>query len=128
MLSSTKKPQVTLSSYDHPTTQAASLPARGLIYLIRAYQLLISPLLGPRCRFYPTCSNYAAEAFKHHSFLKAIWLSVRRICKCHPGHPGGIDELPLSNKDSSSKGLTTKDICNKHAPNKHVATKHSCNH
>lgn len=63
-------------------------------YLIRAYQLAISPLLGPRCRFYPSCSQYALEAVENHGVLRGLWLAARRIGRCHPWHPGGIDLVP----------------------------------
>ena len=62
--------------------------------IIRGYQILISPLLGPKCRFYPSCSQYARECFKKFSFPVALWYSSRRICKCHPFHPGGVDPVP----------------------------------
>jgi len=62
--------------------------------LIRGYQLGISPLLGPRCRFYPTCSDYALEALAAHGLLRGCWLALRRILRCHPGHPGGLDPVP----------------------------------
>jgi uncharacterized protein len=62
--------------------------------LIRAYQLVLSPLLGPRCRFYPSCSHYAIEAIESHGALRGTWLSARRICRCHPFHPGGFDPVP----------------------------------
>ncbi len=62
--------------------------------LIRGYQLFISPLLGPRCRFYPTCSHYALEALDTHGVLKGAWLALRRILRCHPWHPGGFDPVP----------------------------------
>ncbi len=64
------------------------------ILLIRFYQLAISPLLGPRCRFYPTCSEYSKQALIKHGLFKGTLLSIKRISKCHPGHPGGIDEVP----------------------------------
>ncbi|MBC2576657.1 membrane protein insertion efficiency factor YidD [Peptostreptococcus canis] len=63
------------------------------IILIRYYQKFISPLLGPRCRFYPTCSQYSIQAFKKYGFLKGLWLTIRRVSKCHPFHPGGYDPL-----------------------------------
>ncbi|MDR0633395.1 MAG: membrane protein insertion efficiency factor YidD [Azoarcus sp.] len=62
--------------------------------LIRGYQLLISPLLGPRCRFYPTCSDYAREAITLHGLRKGGWLALTRILRCHPWHPGGLDPVP----------------------------------
>jgi uncharacterized protein len=68
--------------------------ARIALLMIRGYQLLISPLLGPRCRFYPTCSQYAAEAISKHGILKGALLSSKRILKCHPFHPGGVDLVP----------------------------------
>ncbi|WP_458525716.1 membrane protein insertion efficiency factor YidD [Onishia taeanensis] len=69
----------------------ASLP---LIALIKVYQYGISPLLGPRCRFWPTCSNYALEAIRQHGAGRGGWLALRRIGKCHPWHEGGIDLVP----------------------------------
>ncbi|MBT7858506.1 MAG: membrane protein insertion efficiency factor YidD [Nitrospinaceae bacterium] len=62
--------------------------------LIRAYQLLISPVLPGSCRFNPTCSQYAIEAYRRHSPLKATWLAIRRVARCHPLHPGGEDPVP----------------------------------
>jgi uncharacterized protein len=62
--------------------------------LIRGYQLAISPLLGPRCRFYPSCSHYAMEAIETHGALRGSWLTVKRISRCHPFHEGGFDPVP----------------------------------
>ena len=67
---------------------------RLLLALIAGYRLLLSPLLGPSCRFYPTCSAYAAEAIESHGALKGAWLAVKRIARCHPWHPGGVDPVP----------------------------------
>jgi hypothetical protein len=64
--------------------------------LIRAYQLVISPWLGPRCRFYPSCSNYALEAVHTHGALRGSWLTLRRLGRCHPWHPGGLDPVPTA--------------------------------
>ncbi|HVT35045.1 MAG TPA: membrane protein insertion efficiency factor YidD [Nevskiaceae bacterium] len=64
------------------------------LFLIRAYQLLVSPLLGPRCRFHPSCSHYAAEAIHRYGVLRGSWLALRRIGRCSPLHPGGYDPLP----------------------------------
>ncbi|WP_284640538.1 membrane protein insertion efficiency factor YidD [Paenibacillus silviterrae] len=58
------------------------------------YRKFISPIKPPTCRFYPTCSAYALEALDKHGAAKGSWLAVKRICKCHPFHPGGIDYVP----------------------------------
>ncbi len=68
--------------------------ARLLILLVRGYQLIISPLLGPRCRFTPSCSCYAIDALRLHGPWRGVWLAARRIGRCHPLHPGGHDPVP----------------------------------
>ncbi|GGX78966.1 hypothetical protein GCM10007160_02790 [Litchfieldella qijiaojingensis] len=73
---------------------AAKLLSWPLIALIKVYQYTISPLLGPRCRFWPSCSQYALEAIRIHGPLMGGWLALKRILKCHPLHPGGIDMVP----------------------------------
>lgn len=65
-----------------------------LLLLLRAYQLGISPFLGQNCRFYPSCSTYAAEAIREHGAAKGSLLAAKRLCKCHPWHPGGLDPVP----------------------------------
>mgnify|MGYP000025747274 FL=1 len=64
------------------------------ISLIRAYQLCISPILGPSCRYYPTCSEYALEAIQIHGPFKGCFLAARRVLRCHPGCKGGHDPVP----------------------------------
>jgi putative membrane protein insertion efficiency factor len=64
------------------------------LLLIRAYQLLISPLFPNCCRFAPSCSQYAAEAFATYGFVKGLGLSLKRLLRCHPFHPGGWDPVP----------------------------------
>lgn len=64
------------------------------ILLIRIYQLVISPVLGPQCRFTPTCSQYAMDALKKYGLFKGFWLAVKRISKCHPGGGSGFDPVP----------------------------------
>lgn len=66
-----------------------------LLKLIDLYKLLLSPYFGTQCRFYPTCSTYAKEAIEVHGSLYGSWLAVKRIVKCAPWHPGGVDEVPL---------------------------------
>lgn len=61
---------------------------------VRFYRRFLSPLKPPTCRFYPTCSQYALEALEVHGALKGTALTVVRICKCHPLHPGGVDKVP----------------------------------
>ncbi|ERS91425.1 membrane protein insertion efficiency factor YidD [Halomonas sp. PBN3] len=70
------------------------LLAALMIGLVRLYQWGISPLLGPRCRYWPTCSHYTVEALQVHGPLKGGWLALRRILRCHPGADGGIDPVP----------------------------------
>jgi len=73
---------------------AASMLARLLILFIRAYQRTLSPLLGNVCRFEPSCSRYAVACLENHGALRGSLLSVVRVCKCHPFHPGGLDLPP----------------------------------
>lgn len=72
-----------------------------LTSLIRCYQYCLSPLLGPSCRFYPSCSCYAQEALEKHGVVQGLYLAARRILRCHPWHPGGYDPVPSSVKHAS---------------------------
>jgi putative membrane protein insertion efficiency factor len=65
-----------------------------LLALVRAYQYALRPMLGANCRFYPSCSDYAREAIERHGAGKGSWLTVRRLARCHPYHPGGHDPVP----------------------------------
>lgn len=67
--------------------------------MIRIYRRLISPLKPPVCRFYPTCSEYGLVAIQRHGFWLGGWYTVKRIAKCHPFHPGGIDHVPPKQKE-----------------------------
>jgi len=67
---------------------------RLLLLIIKFYRTAISPLKPPTCRFYPTCSAYGLEAIQRFGAIKGGWLTIKRICKCHPFHPGGIDFVP----------------------------------
>ena len=62
--------------------------------LVRSYQLFVSPFLPRACRFHPTCSDYALQALDSHGAWKGSWLAARRVCRCHPWHPGGYDPIP----------------------------------
>ena len=64
------------------------------IALLRLYQTLVSPLLPPACRFYPSCSNYAIDAIARFGVLRGGWMALRRLARCHPLHPGGVDFVP----------------------------------
>ena len=75
-------------------TTLLAVPKHSLIAIIRGYQRWISPLLGPHCRFTPTCSSYAIQAIQIHGAFKGSWLALKRIVKCHPLHAGGDDPVP----------------------------------
>ncbi|MGL9733997.1 MAG: membrane protein insertion efficiency factor YidD [Symbiopectobacterium sp.] len=74
--------------------KALSFGSRLLIGLIRGYQLIISPLLGPHCRFCPTCSQYGIEAIRRFGMIKGSWLTLKRVLKCYPLNHGGDDPIP----------------------------------
>jgi uncharacterized protein len=72
-----------------------------LVAWIRAYQLALSPMLAPACRFEPTCSHYAILAIERHGAVRGGWLAVRRILRCHPFRPGGYDPVPTETRVGS---------------------------
>jgi putative membrane protein insertion efficiency factor len=76
----------------------ASLAQRVLSAPIHAYRYAVSPLMAPACRFFPSCSEYALEAIARHGVLSGGWLAARRLCRCHPWNPGGLDPVPPSPK------------------------------
>ncbi|TFH71141.1 MULTISPECIES: membrane protein insertion efficiency factor YidD [Cellulomonas] len=73
-----------------------SLPARVLLGLLWVYQRVISPITPPTCRFYPSCSQYAVIAVQRHGAVRGTWLAARRLLRCHPWNPGGVDDVPPS--------------------------------
>jgi uncharacterized protein len=68
--------------------------ARVLMAAVTGYRMFVSPLLPPRCRFYPSCSAYALEALRVHGAARGTWLAARRVARCHPFNPGGYDPVP----------------------------------
>ena len=76
------------------TGRTATVPARVLMVPIAGYRRFVSPLLAPRCRFAPSCSEYALTALAEHGAVRGLWLAVKRIARCHPFHPGGYDPVP----------------------------------
>ena len=72
-----------------------------MLMLVRGYQRVLSPLLGPHCRFHPTCSHYAITAIERFGAVKGAWLASKRILKCHPLHKGGDDPVPDKHNEKS---------------------------
>jgi uncharacterized protein len=98
-------------SVDLSRQQAEARPsaaARVLMIPIAGYRRFISPLLGPHCRFAPSCSAYALEAIREHGALRGTWLALWRLARCHPFNPGGLDPVPPATRRrrvSSSEGV-----------------------
>ncbi len=81
-------------SWQRVLAVARTLPRRALVLVIRFYQRFISPMTPPTCRFYPSCSQYAVIALERHGVLRGTWLAGRRLLRCHPWNPGGVDDVP----------------------------------
>ena len=79
-----------------------SAAAWFLLLLLHGYRRFISPLLAPRCRFYPSCSAYALQAVQLHGALRGSWLAVRRLSRCHPFHAGGLDPVPVPGRKAEA--------------------------
>jgi len=92
-----------------------------LIAPIRFYQLVISPWTGHGCRFTPTCSAYAIVAIERYGALRGLWLTLRRVGRCHPWSPGGLDPVPPASPLVKSAGQSGKHHCCRaaHSPDKH---------
>jgi len=85
------------------SAERPGIVAQLLLLVIRVYQLLISPLLGPSCRFHPSCSRYTAECVRLHGALRGSYLGARRLLRCHPFHPGGYDPPPPRREKTASE-------------------------
>jgi putative membrane protein insertion efficiency factor len=70
--------------------------AKVALLVLRLYKAAVSPLLPPCCRFHPSCSDYCAEAIRRHGLSAGLWMGLRRLCRCHPFHPGGVDPVPAA--------------------------------
>ncbi|MDV7246047.1 MULTISPECIES: membrane protein insertion efficiency factor YidD [Rhodococcus] len=120
MKSALDESRAAVAGADTPTTSTwatiRALPARILIFLIELYRTYVSPLRLPTCRFTPTCSEYAVESLRTHGVLKGLVLTVVRLAKCAPWHPGGWDPVP-GGPDS---------IPHQHAGSRHPGSRHHC--
>lgn len=81
-----------------------------LVGLVRGYQLVISPMLGPTCRYYPSCSAYAVEAIQRHGALRGTWLAGRRLLRCHPWSSGGVDHVPPARPAAADRARTEQGV------------------
>lgn len=90
------KAQAVAAAQDEASAATAqrSIAARALIVVINGYRLVISPWIGPRCRFLPTCSDYALDALAQYGAIRGGWLTVRRLARCHPFGGSGFDPVP----------------------------------
>lgn len=84
--------------------------SRALVLLLRGYQKWISPLFPPSCRFYPSCSAYAIEAMTEHGALRGSWLAARRLLRCGPWHPGGVDPVPPPRRERGEQAVEGQDV------------------
>jgi uncharacterized protein len=94
---------VTSTAEQEPSARPTAA-ARLLMLLLTGYRSFVSPLLAPRCRFYPSCSAYALEAVQVHGALRGSWLAARRLSRCHPFHAGGLDPVPGPRRPGRSAG------------------------
>lgn len=92
-------------------SRALALP---LIWLVKAYQLVISPMTGASCRFYPSCSAYALTALERHGLVRGTWLTVRRLLRCHPWNPGGVDHVPEKDQKQEQDAPSTHPVVTGH--------------
>ena len=91
-------------------TRPRSVAAWVLVALLTGYRRFVSPLLGQRCRFYPSCSAYALEAVQVHGALRGSWLAARRLSRCHPFHPGGLDPVPRRESEQATTAVAMTNV------------------
>lgn len=84
--------------------------AKPLVWLVRAYQIVLSPLTPATCRFYPSCSAYAVTALSRHGLFRGTWLTIRRLGRCHPWTAGGVDHVPALPGQPSDEELIARHI------------------
>ena len=84
--------------------------AKPLIWLVRAYQVVLSPMTPATCRYFPSCSAYAVTALRRHGLFRGTWLTIRRLGRCHPWTPGGVDHVPPLPGQPSDEDLVARHI------------------
>ena len=84
--------------------------AKPLIWLVRAYQVVLSPMTPATCRYFPSCSAYAVTALSRHGLFRGTWLTIRRLGRCHPWSPGGVDHVPPLPGQPSDEELVARHI------------------
>jgi uncharacterized protein len=97
---------MTSVAHDHWTAISVlrRAPQLVLVALLRIYQTVVSPLTGPTCRYYPSCSSYALQAVQRHGAVRGTWLAARRLGRCHPWAAGGVDDVPrVRTSDSTAR-------------------------
>ena len=77
------------------TASVLLFPRNFSVLVLRLYRAVISPLYGDVCRYYPSCSSYALQAIQQYGVVRGSWMGLRRIARCHPWAPGGVDDVPL---------------------------------
>lgn len=98
------------------------IPALLARVVIRAYQVVLSPFIGNQCRFHPTCSNYALEAVDQYGAVRGSWMALRRIGRCHPFNPGGLDPVPARDPEGQSSPGNLHPLTGKQSM--HTQTRH----
>ncbi|MBX2809092.1 MAG: membrane protein insertion efficiency factor YidD [Cellvibrionaceae bacterium] len=90
---------------------------KPVLLIIRLYRYLLSPWLGNQCRFSPSCSHYAEEAYQQHGLFKGTWLTLRRLLKCNPWHQGGFDPVPAArHRETTQSDQKTNYGCSHSSP------------